>query len=206
MRASGSNDVVYENCVIPQELFFEESEWGELDEGLLIIGTAGNLGLLGAFVGIAEAAREHIVELLRKRTKQPTGRPLAERRGIQHGMAELDIALNTCRAHLAWIGGHVDRIVVDRPVVVGLDGGAARADGRVPGVEARRAAHGDRRRRQGAPAERRGGIPQRSPLASLVPRRAGRARSCSRSRRTTRTSTSAGSASVSHRSWRTDPN
>ena len=116
MRGSGSHDVVYENCVIPEEMFFEESDWGELDEGLLVIGTAGNLGLLGSFVGIAEAARAHVAELLRKRTKQPTGRPLAERRGIQHGMAELDIGLNTCRAHLSWIGTHIDRLLVDRPV------------------------------------------------------------------------------------------
>jgi alkylation response protein AidB-like acyl-CoA dehydrogenase len=122
MRGSGSNDVVYENCVIPEEMFFAESEWGELDEGKLIIGTGANLGLLGAFVGIAEAAREYIVELLRKRTKQPTGRPLAERHGIQHGMAELDLGLNTCRAHLSWIGTHVDRVLVDRPVMsVSLD-------------------------------------------------------------------------------------
>ena len=55
-HASGSNDVLYEKCVIPDELFFEENDWGELAEGLLIIGTTGNLGLLGAFTGIAEAA------------------------------------------------------------------------------------------------------------------------------------------------------
>jgi alkylation response protein AidB-like acyl-CoA dehydrogenase len=116
MRASGSNDVVYENCVVPEELFFDEDEWGVLGEGLLVIGTAGNMSLLGAFVGIAEAARAHVVELLRKRTKQPTGRPLAERRGVQHAMAELDIGLNTCRAHLSWTGAHLDRVLVDRPV------------------------------------------------------------------------------------------
>lgn len=117
MRGSGSNDVVYENCVIPEEMFFEESDWGELDEGKLIIGTGANLGLLGTFVGIAEGARDYIVELLQKRTKQPTGRPLAERQGIQHGMAELELELNTCRAHLSWIGMHVDRVLVDRPVL-----------------------------------------------------------------------------------------
>ncbi len=113
---------MYENCVIPEEMFFEEGEWGEIGEGVLVIGTAGNLGLLGAFVGIAESARNHVAALLQKRTKQPTGRPLAERRGIQHGMAELEIGLNTCRAHLAWMGEHVDRVVVDRPVTsVSLD-------------------------------------------------------------------------------------
>jgi alkylation response protein AidB-like acyl-CoA dehydrogenase len=117
MRGSGSNDVLYENCVIPEELFFEEGDWGELGEGLLVIGTAANLGLLGAFVGIAEAARAHVVELLRTRTKQPTGRPLAERRGIQQGMAELDVGLNTCRAHLSWMGRHIDGVLFERPVL-----------------------------------------------------------------------------------------
>jgi alkylation response protein AidB-like acyl-CoA dehydrogenase len=116
MRASGSNDVVYEDCRIPADLYFDEGDWGELDEPNLLVGTAGNLGLLGAFVGIAEAARAQVVGMLRTRTKQPTNRPLAERHGIQHAMGELDVTLNTCRAHLAWMGTHVDRVVVDRPV------------------------------------------------------------------------------------------
>jgi alkylation response protein AidB-like acyl-CoA dehydrogenase len=116
MRASGSNDVVYENCIIPEQFFFDGSPWGELDESRLLIGTAANLGLLGAFVGIAEAARTYVADLLRKRTKQPTGRPLAERHGIQHGMGELEIGLQRCRAHLSSIASHTDRLVVDTPV------------------------------------------------------------------------------------------
>src|SRR3954471_24398383 len=117
MRASGSNDVVYENCVIPDEMFFENDDWGGLGEPQLIVGTAGNIGLLGAFVGVAEAARDHVAAMLGKRTKQPRGRPLAERHGIQHAMGELEIGLHTCRAHLAWAGAHVDRVLVDRPVM-----------------------------------------------------------------------------------------
>ena len=31
-------------------------------------------------------------------------------------MAELEIGLNTCRAHLSWMGSHVDRVLIDRPV------------------------------------------------------------------------------------------
>jgi alkylation response protein AidB-like acyl-CoA dehydrogenase len=117
MRASGSNDIVYDNCVIPEEFFFTNgSPWGELDESRLLIGTAANLGLLGAFVGIAEAARNYVADFLRKRTKQPTGRPLAERHGVQHGMAELEILLQRCRAHLSSIAAHTDRVVVDTPV------------------------------------------------------------------------------------------
>jgi alkylation response protein AidB-like acyl-CoA dehydrogenase len=116
MRASGSHDIVYDNCVIAQEQFIEQSDWGELDEGRLIIGTGSNLGLVGAFVGIAEAARDIVAAMLGQRTKQPTRRPLAERHGIRHGMGELEIELNTCRAHLAWMGAQVDDLLVDRPV------------------------------------------------------------------------------------------
>jgi alkylation response protein AidB-like acyl-CoA dehydrogenase len=116
MRASGSNDIVYENCVIPENQFFAQSPWGVLDEPRLLIGTAANLGLLGAFVAIAETARDEIAVMLRKRTKQPTGRPLAERHGVLHAMGELEIDLNTCRAHLAWMGQLVDDLLVERPV------------------------------------------------------------------------------------------
>jgi alkylation response protein AidB-like acyl-CoA dehydrogenase len=116
MRASGSHDIVYENCVIGDGQFFEQADWGVLDESRLIIGTGSNLGLLGAFVGIAEAARDEIAAMLNKRTKQPTGRPLAERHGILHGMGELEIELNTARAHLAWMGDRVDELLVERPV------------------------------------------------------------------------------------------
>jgi alkylation response protein AidB-like acyl-CoA dehydrogenase len=116
MRASGSHDILYENCVIAEGQFFEQSDWGDLDESRLIIGTGSNLGLLGAFVGIAEAARDEIAAMLNQRTKQPTGRPLAERHGIRHAMGELEIELNTCHAHLAWMGAHIDHLLVDRPV------------------------------------------------------------------------------------------
>jgi alkylation response protein AidB-like acyl-CoA dehydrogenase len=117
MRASGSHDIVYEDCVVGDGQFIPGDPWGVLGEGQLVIGTGGNLGLVGAFVGIAEAARAHIADLLCRRTKQPSGRPLAERRGIQHGMAELELGLNTCRAHLRWMGEHVDRLLVERPVM-----------------------------------------------------------------------------------------
>jgi alkylation response protein AidB-like acyl-CoA dehydrogenase len=116
MRASGSNSIVYDNCVVPESLVFSEGTWGEIGQSVLIIGTAGNLGLLGAFLGVAEAARDHVADQLRTRTKQPSGRTLAERMNIQHAMAELETDLATCRAHLAWIGEHVDRLVVERPV------------------------------------------------------------------------------------------
>ena len=205
MRASGSNDVLYDNCVIPDEMFFEESEWGELDEGLLVIGTAGNLGLLGAFVGIAEAARairrrpaSETHEAADGQTSRRTSRDPA-RDGRARNWTE-----HMPRAPL--VDGIARRPGPHRPSRdVGLDRRPARAHGRVPVIEARRAAHRDRRRRQSAPAERRCRLLERQPAVALGIATSAPDRSCNRCLPTTRTNTSARSRSVSVQPSKTDP-
>jgi alkylation response protein AidB-like acyl-CoA dehydrogenase len=117
MRASGSHDVVYENCVVPEDLWQTTgTPWGEESELTLTIASAGNLPLVCASFGIAEAARELVVDMARTRTKAPSGRPLAERRGIQHLIAEIDIDLTTCRGLLGSMGRLLDEHIADRPV------------------------------------------------------------------------------------------
>jgi alkylation response protein AidB-like acyl-CoA dehydrogenase len=117
MRASGSHDVVYENCVIPEQLWLTtDTPWGEDNEFNLTIATAANLPLVCASLGIAEAARSLVVEMARTRTKAPSGRPLAERRGVQHLIAEIDIDLTTCRALLDGVGRLLDEHIANRPV------------------------------------------------------------------------------------------
>lgn len=115
MRASGSNDVLYEHCVIPREFVTVGGRWGEWSEDSLVVGTGGNIGLLGAFVGIAEAAHASAVELARTRKKAPSGRPLAERSGVQHQVAESEADLTTCRALVERIGRLADFHVLERP-------------------------------------------------------------------------------------------
>ena len=116
MRASGSNDVVYENCVVPEALFtLGEDDWGVESELDLVIGTAGNIGLVASFVGIAEAARDLTVEMARTRRKAPSGRVIGERSGIQRLVAEMDVALATARALLHTVGEAIDD-VIQRPV------------------------------------------------------------------------------------------
>ncbi|MGH9048193.1 MAG: acyl-CoA dehydrogenase family protein [Acidimicrobiia bacterium] len=116
MRASGSNDVVYENCVVPESLFtVGEEDWGEEGELDLIVGTAGNIGLVASFLGIAEAAREITVEMATTRRKAPSGRVIGERTGIQRLVAEIDVALSTARALLHRAGEAIDD-VIRRPV------------------------------------------------------------------------------------------
>jgi alkylation response protein AidB-like acyl-CoA dehydrogenase len=101
MRGSGSNDLVFRDCPIPESMLFAVGPWGVLDEFWLTFFSAGNIGLLGAFIGIAEAARESVVGIVTTRRKAPGNRLLAERYAIQHAVAEIEIALTAARATLA---------------------------------------------------------------------------------------------------------
>ena len=122
MRASGSHDVVYENCLIPAEFVTVGEGWGEWFEDLLVIGTVGNIGLLGSFLGIAEAAHDLAVELARSRKKAPSGRKIAERSGIQHQVAESEADLGTCRALIERVGRLLDHHELERhPSEVAID-------------------------------------------------------------------------------------
>jgi alkylation response protein AidB-like acyl-CoA dehydrogenase len=114
MRGSGSNDIVYESCFVPADFVDVSDQWGEESPMSLVIGTVGNIGLLGAFLGIAEAARDHAVHLARTRTKAPSGRPLAERHGIQHQVADMEIDLETCRAVIERAGRLLDEQLFER--------------------------------------------------------------------------------------------
>lgn len=115
MRASGSHDVVYENCVVSAEFVTIEEGWGEWFEDFLVIGTVGSVGLIGAFVGIAESAHGIAVELARTRKKAPSGRKVGERSGIQHQVAESEADLATCRALIERVGRLLDHHVLERP-------------------------------------------------------------------------------------------
>ena len=91
MRGSGSGDVVFEDCFIPDASLVQGREWGvqsdETTEGFL----AGNSTLVFAFLGIAEAAQEHIIELV-------STRHTAERHAIQRLVAENEIDIAASRA------------------------------------------------------------------------------------------------------------
>lgn len=64
MRGSGSHDVLFRDCFVPDADVVDSGPWGRWGEPL----TAGNLiitlGLVAAFLGIAEAARDVIVQLV----------------------------------------------------------------------------------------------------------------------------------------------
>jgi alkylation response protein AidB-like acyl-CoA dehydrogenase len=117
MRASGSHDVVYESCLVPEELFLtDDADWGTFDQLNLIIASGANFSLVCTSLGIAEAARDLVVDMARTRTKAPSGRPIAERRGVQHLVAEMEVDLATCRGLLDSVGRLIDEHLVRRAV------------------------------------------------------------------------------------------
>jgi alkylation response protein AidB-like acyl-CoA dehydrogenase len=99
MRASGSQSMSFEDCVVPDAFFNpQDRPWGGFDEGLLTTQVNANLALSAAMVGIAEQARDLVLQQLATRRKAPSDRVLAERTGIQHGVAEMEIELAKARA------------------------------------------------------------------------------------------------------------
>jgi alkylation response protein AidB-like acyl-CoA dehydrogenase len=100
MRASGSHDIVFQDCFVPEAALREDGPWGEWTERSLSGQMAFNMGLVGAFLGIAEAARDAIVALVKTRRRGPSSRTLAARPAIQHAIAEIEIALAAARAML----------------------------------------------------------------------------------------------------------
>ena len=62
MRASGSHDVILTNCFIADTALVDVGPWGTWTEGFIVGLLAMTMGLVGVFLGMAEAARDLIVE------------------------------------------------------------------------------------------------------------------------------------------------
>jgi alkylation response protein AidB-like acyl-CoA dehydrogenase len=115
MRASGSHDIVFEDCFVPEAALREDGPWGEWTERSLSGQMAFNMGLVGAFLGIAEAARDLIVHTVSNRRRGSAGRSMAERPSIQHVIAEIEIDLAASRAMLARTATTADAFFGDHP-------------------------------------------------------------------------------------------
>jgi alkylation response protein AidB-like acyl-CoA dehydrogenase len=100
MRASGSHELILSNCFVPEDRLTKVGPWGEWTSAYLAGASAGNAALVGAFLGIAETARDYAINLLRTRRKGPSDRLLAERPALQHAVGKAEIDLSSCRAVL----------------------------------------------------------------------------------------------------------
>ena len=89
----GSGDVLFEDCSIPEAFLLKRGAWGAMSDGATEAAASGNSTLVYAFLGIAEAAQEHIIELV-------TTRHTTERHAIQRLIAENEIDIAASRAML----------------------------------------------------------------------------------------------------------
>ncbi len=101
MRATGSNSVRFADCMIPETSLMPLGLRGEWTRDTLTTGTAGNISLVGAFLGIAESAHAWTVDMLKTRRKAPSNTPLGERPALQRLTAESEIDLAASRAMLS---------------------------------------------------------------------------------------------------------
>ena len=98
MRGSGSQSVVFEDAFVPDSAFARIGPWGRWSLDYLEFRAIANIVLVGAFLGIAEAA--HDIALAKLGTRSRVGQLVAEQSGVQNLVGEMAIELAQCRAVL----------------------------------------------------------------------------------------------------------
>ncbi len=108
MRATRSDDTVLEGAVVPDKYIARVIPPGAAGVDGFIIGffTWGLVGFANVYYGLALRIREVIVEQLKTKTSIALTRPMIYHPEIQHGIAEISIALES-------MGAHVDTIARD---------------------------------------------------------------------------------------------
>jgi len=106
MRSSGSQSVVIQDAWVPLAIPRKIGPWGEWSVGYMEFRAIANIILVGAFLGIAEAAHDATLERLLTRSRM--GEPVAEKSGVQHLVGEMALELAQCRAMLGAAGVQMD--------------------------------------------------------------------------------------------------
>jgi alkylation response protein AidB-like acyl-CoA dehydrogenase len=96
MRATGSHDIQFTDCFLPDECLIGEEGAGF--EGGLQSLPWYTLGIASVYTGVAGAAFEFVVEYVKQRKLHPLPRAIANLPGIQFTVAEMSIKLEAARA------------------------------------------------------------------------------------------------------------
>ncbi len=109
MRASGSNDIVFTNCFVPQDrLFGARDNYGKVGRGFADFALNANLPLISSFLGIAEAARAFALNMMATQRKGPNKKLLGDRIPIQQIIAEIEIDIAVSRGIIERVGRAAD--------------------------------------------------------------------------------------------------
>ena len=106
MRGSGSQSIRLNNVQVPRSAVRRLGPWGRWSTASLISRTLGNLVLVGAFLGIAEHARELALRSLDSQRR--LGELVRNSAGVQTTVGEMEIELATCQSVLQQTGERVD--------------------------------------------------------------------------------------------------
>jgi alkylation response protein AidB-like acyl-CoA dehydrogenase len=111
MRASGSQTIKFDNVKAPEGAVRVMGKWGQWSAALLMNRNLANMPLLGASIGIAEAAYDHAITAS---SNAKHGKPRqADRPEIQNAVAEMEIKLATARALLSTAGAELDGLLTE---------------------------------------------------------------------------------------------
>lgn len=102
MRASGSQSITFNDCLVPHDALRRIGPWGQWSIPVLVNRTLANVPLVGAFLGLAEAAYDYALDHQRK------AEGAASRSGVLHALAEMEILLATSQSILARLGEQLD--------------------------------------------------------------------------------------------------
>jgi alkylation response protein AidB-like acyl-CoA dehydrogenase len=105
MRASGSQSVAFEDCLVPHDALRKIGPWGKWSTAVLVNRTLANVPLVGAFLGIAETAFEFALDA------QSTAKGDKARPGVHHALAEMEISLASAQSILARLGTKLDEFM-----------------------------------------------------------------------------------------------
>ncbi len=116
MRASGSQSIQFENCLVPHDALRKIGPWGKWSTPVLVNRTLANVPLVGAFLGVAETAFQYALDA--QSTAQTAQVRSGARPGVHHALAEMEISLATAQSILARLGMQLDDFMA------ATDGGA----------------------------------------------------------------------------------
>ncbi|MBN6053943.1 acyl-CoA/acyl-ACP dehydrogenase, partial [Nonomuraea sp. RK-328] len=105
MRSSGSVDIVFDACPVPEENVLPRGLLDEPSDAALAGQTVSSITMLGIYVGLAEAARDLAVAATRKR-----GEPQS---GVRTLLAEIDARLYALRCAVTHALAEADRLSED---------------------------------------------------------------------------------------------
>jgi alkylation response protein AidB-like acyl-CoA dehydrogenase len=116
MRATRSDDVALEGAVVPEKYIARILPPGAADAFVLGIFAWALMGFANVYYAVARRASDLTFPALRKKTSVAVSRSMAYHPGIQHAVAEMQLALDS-------VGPHLDQVAKEWSD--GVDHGAA---------------------------------------------------------------------------------